>query len=309
MDAAVQTTTWTALGTTVVVGVTDYGELVPASRAVTHVLAAIDRSCSRFREDSEIARVNAADGAPVRVSGIFMDAARCALRAARITDGDLDPTIGASMRVAGYDRDFASIRAGAPVRFTRAAGWRCVTLDDARGLIRVPAGVELDFGATAKALAADLAAGRAGARVVGGVIVSIGGDLAVAGTPPPGGWPIRVGDDHAAAAEAPGQTVAVRSGGLATSSTTVRRWRRGQVELHHILDPASGAPAVERWRTVSVAAASCVDANIASTTAIIRGDAAPAWLAAAGLPARLVASDGAVTLAAGWPADNWTPQP
>jgi thiamine biosynthesis lipoprotein len=309
MDAAVRTTTWTALGTTVVVGVTDAAELAPAGRTVAHVLAAVDRACSRFREDSEIARVNAAEGAPVRVSRIFVDAARCALRAARITNGDLDPTIGTAIRVAGYDRDFASIRAGAPVRFTRAAGWRCVTLDEVRGEIRVPRGVELDFGATAKALAADLAAGRAGARVAGGVIVSIGGDLAVAGTPPAGGWTIRVGDDHAAAADAPGQTIAVRTGGLATSSTTVRRWRRGRTELHHILDPATGAPAVERWRTVSVAAASCVDANIASTTAIIRGDAAPAWLAAAGLPARLVAADGAVTLAAGWPADDGTPQP
>jgi thiamine biosynthesis lipoprotein len=308
MDSAARTATWTAFGTTVVVGVTRAGDLEPANRVVSSVLAAVDRACSRFRADSEIARVNAADGAPVHVSGMFVRAARCALRAARITSGDLDPTIGASMRVAGYDRDFAAIRAGAPVRFTRAAGWRCVALDEARGVIRVPAGVELDLGATAKALAADLAADGAGARVEGGVIVSIGGDLAVAGTPPSGGWPIRVGDDHAAPADAPGQTIAVHSGGLATSSTTVRRWRRGHAELHHILDPATGAPAVERWRTVSVAAGSCVDANIASTTAIIRGDGAPAWLAAAGLPARLVGADGAVTLAAGWPADEEAPR-
>jgi thiamine biosynthesis lipoprotein len=177
------------------------------------------------------------------------------------------------------------------------------------GTIRVPAGVELDFGATAKALAADLAVGRAGARAAGGVIVSLGGDLAVAGTPPQGGWPVRISDDHAAVADAPGPTIAVRAGGLATSSTTVRRWRRAHVELHHILDPATGAPAVERWRTVSVAAGNCVDANIASTTAIIRGDAAPAWLAAAGLPARLVGADGAVTLAGGWPADDGALQP
>ena len=120
---------------------------------------------------------------------------------------------------------------------------------------------------------------------------------------PPHGWPVRVTDDHADAPDAPGQSVAVRSGGLATSSTTVRRWTAGDARLHHILDPRTGAPARGPWRTVSVAAASCVDANIASTAAVIRGDAAPAWLDEAGLPARLLAHDGTVTLTAGWPSE------
>jgi thiamine biosynthesis lipoprotein len=83
----------------------------------------------------------------------------------------------------------------------------------------------------------------------------------------------------------------------------VRRWSRGGRELHHILDPATGAPVRERWRTVSVAAATCVDANIAGTTAIIRGDGACNWLEAAGLPARLVSAGGDVTRIGGWPAD------
>jgi len=304
VEEPIRTASWPALGSTAVVGVTRADQLPAARRAVAAILDAVDRACSRFREDSEIARVNAAGGAPVGVSPMFVRAARCALRAARITDGDLDPTIGTSMRAVGYDRDFGAIRAGAPVRFARAAGWRCVALDDARGVVRVPAGVQLDFGATAKALAADLAAASAGAVIDGGVIVSLGGDLALAGVAPPGGWAVRIADDHAAGADAPGQTVALRSGGLATSSTTVRRWRRGAADVHHILDPATGAPAAERWRTVSVAAASCVDANIASTTAIIRGERAHDWLAAAGLPARLVGADGTVVFAPGWPADE-----
>jgi thiamine biosynthesis lipoprotein len=303
------TATWQAFGTNVVVGATRSGELEQASRRVREVLAAIDGACSRFRDDSEIARVNRAKGAPVRVSETFVEAARCALWAARITDGDLDPTIGASLRAAGYDRDFAAIRSGdATVRFTRAAGWRCVHLDEARGLVRVPPGVELDFGATAKAFAADLGAATAAQGVEGGVIVSIGGDLATAGAAPEGGWPVRVCDDHAGAPEQPGQTIALGSGGLATSSTTVRRWSRGGKTLHHILDPTTGAPVPERWRTVSVAAASCVDANIAGTTAIIRGDGARDWLEAAGLPARLVSAGGDVTHIGGWPADAEEPR-
>jgi thiamine biosynthesis lipoprotein len=166
----------------------------------------------------------------------------------------------------------------------------------------VPKGVELDYGATAKALAADIAAQDAAGAGARGVLVSIGGDIAIAGEPPPAGWPVLVADDHAGGIRQPGQTIVLRSGGLATSSTALRRWRRGERELHHILDPATGTPAAEHWRTVSVAAASCVDANIASTTAIVRGERAPDWLEQLALPARLVTRDGAVTLTGGWPA-------
>ena len=293
---------WPALGTNATVVVADPAGLAAACRSVQAVLEEIDRAASRFREDSEISRVNRAGGAPVAVSETFMRAARCALRAAGITGGDLDPTVGASLRIAGYDRDFTLIGPGAAVRFARAAGWRCVELDDARRIVRVPAGVELDFGATAKALAADVAAARASVRIAGaGVLVSLGGDIATAGPAPAEGWSVRVTDDHAAGPDAPGQTIALRSGGLATSSTTRRRWTRGSTNVHHILDPATGAPVREHWRTVSVAAACCVDANIASTTAIIRGAAAPAWLECSGLPARLVAASGAVAVTSGWP--------
>jgi thiamine biosynthesis lipoprotein len=98
--------------------------------------------------------------------------------------------------------------------------------------------------------------------------------------------------------------IAIRSGGLATSSTAARRWRRGGDVLHHILDPRSGLPAAPVWRTVSVAAGTCADANMASTAAIIRGEAALAWLAGLALPARLVAESGAVVTIAGWPPDR-----
>ena len=114
---------------------------------------------------------------------------------------------------------------------------------------------------------------------------------------------MRVTDDHRSDAAAPGQTVAIATGGLATSSTTVRRWRVGDAEHHHIVEPRTGAPALEVWRTVSVAAASCVDANVASTAAIVRGERAVAWLDEAGLPARLVRPDGTVVATCGWPAE------
>jgi FAD:protein FMN transferase len=176
-------------------------------------------------------------------------------------------------------------------------------MDPERRAVRVPAGSELDLGATAKALVADRAASSACAAAGCGVLVSLGGDVAVAGEPPSRGWPIRVADDHAAGLDAPGPVVSIAGGGLATSSTAVRRWRAGEVELHHIIDPRTGRSAVTPWRTVTVAAATCVDANVAATAAIVLGGDAPAWLAARALAARLVSETGAATCAAGWPAE------
>jgi thiamine biosynthesis lipoprotein len=95
--------------------------------------------------------------------------------------------------------------------------------------------------------------------------------------------------------------VAIRDGGLATSSTAARRWRGSDV-AHYILDPSTGAPAAPFWRTVSVAAASCAFASAASTAAMIRGRRARDWLASLRLPARLVTLDGHVYTVAGWPA-------
>jgi thiamine biosynthesis lipoprotein len=165
--------------------------------------------------------------------------------------------------------------------------------------VRVPQGVVLDLGATAKALAADRAAQRAlTAGSAAGVLVNLGGDIAVAGPAPDAGWPVRVTDRHDAPPLTPGQALTLRSGGLATSSTTVRRWG---ADAHHIIDPRTGRPALSPWRTVSVTAATCVDANTASTAAIVLGDDAPAWLAARRLPARLADHEGRTQTVAGWP--------
>ena len=184
-----------------------------------------------------------------------------------------------------------------------AAGWRRVRVERASRTIRIPAGVELDLGATAKALAADRCARAVWDATRAGILVNLGGDIALAGPAPGDGWPILVTDDHRSSVSAEGQTIALAAGGLATSSTTVRRWRAGEGEVHHIVDPRSGAPAREVWRTVSVAASDCVVANSATTAAIVRGEDAVAWLERSGLPARLVRPDGTTVRTCGWPAE------
>jgi thiamine biosynthesis lipoprotein len=282
--------------------------LPEARAALDRELALVDAACSRFRHDSELVRVNAAAGRQIAISAYLTEALRAALRAAALTAGLVDPTVGSSLRLAGYDATFALVRGrdGATFRprFEPAVGWESIELDGQHRTVRTPARVELDLGATAKALAADRIARSAGRASGTGVLVSLGGDVAVDGPVPDGGWPIRVADDHAADPDEPGPAVALSSGGLATSGTTVRRWLAGEVSLHHLVDPRTGRPAETPWRTVTVAGSSCVDANIASTAAVILGEDAPAWLASRGLPARLVREAGEVTYVGGWPEDD-----
>jgi thiamine biosynthesis lipoprotein len=329
---------WTALGLLVQLVVTDPAATATARNLLDADLGALDLACSRFRPDSELVAVgNAAREASgevtVSVSPLLAEAVAVALRAAQLTDGDVDPTIGSVLADLGYDRDFAELTppsdappgsgpaagsgpapASSPPPSTPSAvgirvipGWRSVRVDVAAGRLTVPAGVGLDLGATVKGWAADMSAARIAAAVGCGVLVSLGGDTAVAGEPPADGWRIRVQDRTALPGEppaGPSQVVTIRDGGLATSSTAARRWRRGGDVLHHILDPRTARPAAPVWRTVSVAAASCADANTAATAAIIRGRQALPWLTSLRLPARLVALDGSISTLAGWPEAN-----
>ena len=295
--------TWRALGTGVSVYVTDPAHLASTRALVERQLEELDLAASRFRPDSELAQVNRAAGRWAGVSSLFLDCLRAALRAARLTEGSVDPTIGRALRLAGYDRDFDAIGAAPTITVAEVPGWRSIEVDWDRAAVRLKRGIELDLGATAKAFAADRAAQTAAAATGCGVLVNLGGDLAAAGPAPAAGWPVRVTEDHAAGADATGQTVSIVSGGLATSSTTVRRWSAGQDSVHHIVDPATGAPVDVVWRTVSVAADSCLDANTASTAAVVLGEQALDWIAQRRLPARLVAADGRVARVAGWPED------
>ena len=296
--------TFSALGTTATLVVTDSTARSAARAFLDEVLVDIDRSCSRFRADSDLERVNAAGGEPITVGATLIDAIEVALRAARLTDGDVDPTIGTALRLLGYDRDFATVAAtGASLSYVveRVPGWWTIDVDRDAGTVRIPDGVRVDLGATAKAFAADRAAVGIAGAVGCGALVSLGGDVAVAGPAPDGGWPVLVTDDHAAGPDAPGETIAIRAGGLATSSTAVRRWQRGDETVHHIVDPTTSQAAPAVWRTVSAVAGTCVDANIATTAAIVRGKSALDWLTGLGLAARLVRPDGTVERVGDWP--------
>jgi thiamine biosynthesis lipoprotein len=298
-----------AIGVTNQVTVVEPDALGTAMAIAERQIAALDDACSRFRGDSELALLNRERGAVV--SSLLLEAIEAGLAAAEETDGLVDPTVGNAMRALGYDHDFdVIVRQGARPLFElrQAAGWRSVVIDRAAATVHLRRGAELDLGATAKSWAADRLARAALDATGSAVLVSLGGDVAVAGQPPEGGWPILVTDDSRAQA-ATGQTVSIREGGLATSSTTVRRWRAGQIEMHHIVNPRNGTPAEACWRTVSVAAQSCLEANTAATAAIVLGSRALAWLEERSICARLVRTDGNVQTTGGWPSVDDEPAP
>jgi thiamine biosynthesis lipoprotein len=277
------------------------------------LLERIGAACSRFRPDSDLSLANRHAGAWVEVDPLLVAALRAALWAAEVSDGAVDPCLGRTLVALGYDDDLAVVRrrlepawALTPLPPLPPPGaWRRLAVaDDA---VRVPTGAALDLGATAKAWAADLVAQAVADAVGCTAVLSLGGDVRVAG---PGGatptWPVRVAealDDPAA-----GEVVGV-SGGLATSTTVVRRWRSAGADQHHLLDPVTGRPATAPYRTVSAGGRTCLAANTASTAAVVLGRRAPDWLAAHGVAARLVARDGSITTVGRWPVTHFEEEP
>lgn len=281
--------------TTASVVVTDPAALGAAVEVVRAGLDEVERACSRFRPDSEISGLTAGRN---RLSPMLADLVGTALDAAEASAGLVDPTVGSAVRALGYDRSIDVMPAdGPPVSpVQHVPGWRQVHLYGDR--LELPVGIRLDLGATAKARAADLTA-RAAADTVGvGVLVELGGDIATAGPGPDGGWQVLVRDTE----DDPASQVALRPGSAVATSSTVRRaWRRGGVRLHHIVDPRTAAPAASVWRSATVTAPTCVEANTASTAAVVLGHAASPWLSERGYTARLVDQRHRVVRVGAWP--------
>lgn len=290
---------WSLWSTTARLVVTEPAALVGARALVDGYLARVDDAANRFRSDTEIATLRLGPDGAVRLSPVLADLVSEALAAAWFSGGDVDPTVGACLEGLGYDRDLSMVlRDGRPVRavLRPAPGWRTLRLTGDR--LHLRPGTRLDLGATAKARAADRAAALVHRELGVGVLVGLGGDVATAGIAPYGGWQVLVQDRPGE----PAQQVCLPAGtAVATSSTVSRRWRTESGPVHHVVDPRTGAPVPAVWRTVTVAAPTCVQANAASTAAVVRGTAAPAWLERLGLPARLVAADGTVRTVGAWP--------
>ncbi len=307
LEPVLTTRSFRAIGTTAIVVVQDSVDAAAAEGLLAAELAAVDLACSRFREDSELQALHAAAGRTVAVSGLLFEALSVALHTAERTGGAVDPTIGNAVAALGYDADLDEVlsRPPAPPRaLGPVAGYQHVQLNPRDHTVRIPRGVRLDLGSSAKALAADRAAARIAERIGAGTLVSLGGDVAVAGPPPAGGWAVGIARESSTPADDDDQVVALRQGGLASSATSVRAWRAGDRAVHHIVDPRTGDCVEPYWALVSATGATCVEANLVTTAALVWRDDALRRLAPFDQSVRLVRIDGTVVTLNGWPQEQ-----
>ena len=265
-----------------------------------HWIDALDVACNRFRDDSEISRLNAAQGT-VEVSATMVRALVAARRAAELTEGLCDPTVLPSLLALGYDRDYDVLGEvdDTPLSLRPAPGFAALHFDEVGATVQRGEWM-IDVGASAKALLADLVVHDV--APTGGVVVEIGGDVRAAGRGPDGPWVIGVAETLEVRGDEP--RITLENGAVATSSNEVRTWRRGARRVGHIIDPRSGDSAVGPYRTATVIDADCVGANAFATAALIWGEDAGWHIAQAGRSARLVRHDGTVELFGAWPREE-----
>jgi thiamine biosynthesis lipoprotein len=238
---------------------------------------------SRFRPDSDLSRLNAQGS--IEADDDLLAVVRLALAGRECTAGRFDPSLHDALVAAGYDRSFETLERSGPVDPLAAPvpGGGRVWIRGRR--VELEPGARLDLGGIGKGYAVDRAVDLLGP--LGAALVNAGGDLAVSGILAGGLWPVAV--------ELPSGsvTLGLAQGALATSGKDRRRWRVGDDERHHLIDPRTGRPADSDLLTVTVAGRSAVEAEVWAKALFIAGaDAAAAEAEARGLPALLVSADG-----------------
>ena len=222
-------------------------------------IAELESRWSRFIATSEISRLGS--GRPVLVSSDTLDAVDRAIAAWRWTDGHYDPTVADALVAAGYDKSFDQLDSptnspASPTTVPTPAG---VVVDRVVGAITLPAGVRIDLGGIGKGLAADMVSEMLLDQGACGASVNLGGDVRVRGqAPAESGWLIEVPHlDNA--------LIALSAGAVATSGTTRRLWDNARGPAHHLIDPATGQPALLAPEIVTVIAGSGSDAEVVAT--------------------------------------------
>jgi thiamine biosynthesis lipoprotein len=257
------------------------GASPPELDAIRRLFDERERRFSRFLPSSELSLVNRAAGHPVIVSAGFAEALERARWAAQETGGLVDPTLGAALAAAGYDRDFPLVHdSDQPAAAGPMGAWQAV--QTAGLLVRIPAGMRLDLNGVVKSMAVDAAL----ELMAGDGWVSAGGDLAARGgldVSLPGGGAVRV-----------------ISGGIATSGPSRRSWMRGGRRMHHLIDPRNGLPSFSDWTQVTASGSTCLDADVAAKAGFLLGSSGPDWLDERAIAARFLCADGSVVANQTW---------
>lgn len=274
-----------------------------AEKRLWERLSEFDAACNRFCPDSELSRLNQRPGEIVPISDTLERALVSALDARDATEGLCDPSVLPALLALGYDVDYDELRRRDHV--TRRSpvpslGAESVVLDLINHTATLAPGCQLDLGASAKALVADVVADDI--APTGGVVVELGGDVAVRGHGPQGLWAIGVSDSLHLSGREP--RVGIEHGGIATSSITARTWRADGRTLNHVIDPRTGECANGPYVSATISANSCALANAFATAALLWGEEAGYHVAQAGWSGRLVRRDRSVEYVGGWPEDE-----
>lgn len=283
-----------AMGTEVLV--LTQGHVPPgALDAVRELFAIREASLSRFRPESELSRLNRVAGRPVTVSPLLLATLETSLAAAAATGGAFDPTLGRQMAANGYDRPFGLPRGVTVLGMPPSGpggGWRRIALDRSRRTVTLPLGIALDVGGIAKGMTVDAAAALLGERGVD-ALVSAGGDMRVAGATE---WQVMLTETPEP------MQITLSQGALATSSSVRRNWMLDGTRRHHLLDPRTGAPADSGLRSVSVAAGTCAQAEVAAKAGFVLGPVAGhAFLEGLGLAGLMTPTAGPPIPVGAWP--------
>lgn len=295
-----------AMGTTIT-ALVPLERLAEASDLLIELFEEWEQTLSRFRPASESSRLGASGGHWVKLSPLLYSALTTALDAARATRGIFDPTLRERMIQIGYDRDFAAMGAELPAangaHVAGAGAWRSIQLDDARRMARLPRGTGLDFGGIGKGIAVDAALDLLEDSGLTPALVNAGGDLGVRGLPTgEDRWTVTVPSKDSI------WLIGLERGALATSGVSRRRWRQGEIERHHLIDPRTDEPAQSGLWSVTAAASVCAQAEVAAKTALILGaERGAEFIAEAGLAALLAPETGEWSVAGPWPREAMRP--
>ena len=242
-----------------------------------------EQTLSRFRNDSELCELNRHAGVPVAVSRTLWDLFEAAREADRITGGLVNPLVMDALEQAGYDRSFDRMEFGADLpgssaEFQFVPSLETVTAHEERRTIQLPAGTQLDFGGVAKGWAAEQS--MRSLRSYGPALVGAGGDIAISAPRSDGEpWEIAVDDPFRQGQYI--ESLFVDRGGIATSGRDYRRWMRGGIPQHHIIDPRTGRPAATDILAATVIAPTVMLAEAAAKAILILGsEAGLSWLEA-----------------------------
>jgi thiamine biosynthesis lipoprotein len=262
-----------------------------ALEAVEREFRRLDAIFSRFDAGSELSRLNRLG--TLRCGPELAEVVDVALRAREATSGRFDPTVHDALVEAGYDRTFRDLRDDVcdPIRLPRPCGGD-VRVDPASRIVRLGPDTRIDLGGIVKGYAAERACDLL--EELGPCLANAAGDIALRGVPAAGPWTVQVDTPDAPL------VLALSRGGLATSGRDYRRWRRNGQELHHLIDPSTGAPSTSDLLTVTVIASDAVEAEVHAKALFLAGESAAVTEAERlGLPCLLVTGDARVVRAGG----------